>query len=175
MDDDEMTNKSRDTIFTTHSEYSLIFYNMRDVEIEGKYLKSSAKKQIYVHKIRCVGEETKEEVQANRQRIMQFVAQNEQQVFKLSGKDAQVEIEDISFVDNNVAYLAFSEDKLDGLEILLLVQFIKNGDGYKTNRLALYELVDSKFTLTEGKDDYVDFKRTTYEYDNELSRWVLVW
>jgi len=174
---DELTDKSKQNVFITHPDYSLFFYGGRKVEIIGNYIeRRNRKKSIYVYKIRCIGEESKDEVKKSRQEIMQYIVQHKEELLALSGHNINVEIDDISFVNNNIVYVDFfNDDSETEFECLLLLEIQSIDNGFNIKKLAQYDLENGEFQLVSGKDNYINKKKTAYEYDDDLERWVLSW
>lgn len=174
--DSDMTNAEQDMNFAVHPEYSLMFFDSRNVEIIGKRIDIENEEKIYVEKIRCVGNDASQTVQRARQEKMQFIAQNKQEIFELSESDAVVDIEDISFVQENIMYVYFVETKNEyGVEKLLVIRIDEDESGYTAHKLSGYDLVDKKFILANGVDKYTHSRKITYEYNDNLDLWVLVW
>jgi len=177
MKKDELADKSKKNIFITHPDYSLFFYGGRKVEIIGNYIKrKNEKKNIYVHKIRCIGEESKNEVKKSRQEIMQHIAQHKEKILALSGHNINVEIDDISFVDDNIVYIDFFNDDSEvEFECLLLLEIKYLNNEFNIKKIAQYDSKNEELQLVSGKDNYINKKKTAYEYDDDLERWVLSW
>ncbi len=174
--DSDMKNVEQDTVFTVHPEYSLMFFDSRNVEIIGKRINIENEKKIYVEKIRCIGNDASQTVQRARQEKLQFITQNKQEIFELSESDVLVDIEDISFVQENITYIYFVQSGDEyGIEKLLVIRIDEDKSGYAPHKLAEYDLADKKFILINGSDKYSHSRKITYEYNDKLGLWMLAW
>lgn len=178
LGDDEMTDEQGDMIITTHPEYSLVFYNGREVEIEGNDVTSSDGNHLYVHKIRCTGAEAETGVKAQRQALMRHIQSNQQSLFEMSGYSGEITIDDIAFVNDNndnVVYVTFIQEGENKTDVIMLMEFEKTGDGYSEKMLAQYEYDEEGRVLAQGKNPYSGERSISYEYDEDLGEWILAW
>jgi len=176
--DSGMTSAKQDMIFVTHPEYSLVFYDSHDVEIVGKLIDIEGKEKIYVEKIRCIGNDASKTVQKSRQKKLKFITKNKQKIFELSNShsNVMVNIEDVSFVQEDIVYIHFVQNGNEyGVEKLLVIRIDENDKKYSVQKLVEYDLVNNKFMLIDGIDKYIYYKKTTYEYCAECNSWRLVW
>ena len=176
MRDGIMKNKDRNLTFATDKNFSLIFYDNREVEIVGRSENSLDKGVIYVDRIKCIGKEAREDIKTMRQDMMQYISQNKENIISGTTSNMAFDIEDITFVDDNVVYVYFVQKQIDnGHQMLLLIQLDGSNGTYASKKLAEYSLIDHKFELIEGVDVYTHSRQSTYEYDENLKKWLLIW
>ncbi len=171
-----MKNENRDLIFTTSKNFSLIFYDNREVEIDGRYDNASDRRSIFVEKIKCIGKEANSDIRTIRQDMMQYISHNKDNIIMRTNAKNAFDIEDITFVDDNVVYIYFVQKQVDDSpQMLLLLRIDENNGAYVSQKLAEYALIDHKFKLIDGVDLYTHFRKSTYEYNKNLKKWVLIW
>lgn len=180
QNDDEISSEDNKHKFITHPDYSLVFYSSRRVEIDGWKIKNrgdDSRDIIYVHKIRCAGEESNQRKIAKRQSIMKYVKSHKKEVFELSNYlNDDVAIDEVAFVNEKVFYVTFEQNEGEKTDVILLLELQENEqDDSKLRVLAQYEYDNEGRVLVAGKNNYLEQKTIIYEYDEEINQWSLAW
>ena len=167
----------KENIFSVDLDYSLSFFDGRQIQIDGFKINESTNKQyIYVKRIKCLGREANAVSQQDRQKKMEFIMKNKEDIFGTKVEDRVLNIEDISFVNDDIAYVYFTfKDEGDDNSRIILINIINNEDEFKFEKMAMYIFEDNRFILAEGDDQYKNTYKNVYEYDKHKKEWVFVW
>jgi hypothetical protein len=166
--------------FAVASGYALDYFSSRTVEIQGA--KSANDSQaIFVNKIRCAGEETKKETIDYRQKMMDYLAKNINDLAPEKPHKSEWGVIGFSFVDNSNLYVDYSaEDENDDNyyeEGTLLLRVNESESGFNVERLA--HIIPSggeseEDVVKEGEDIYKDREDLVdYEYDEDQGKWIM--
>jgi hypothetical protein len=168
------------TSFSVASGYALDYFSNRTIEIQGA--KSTDDSQmIFVNKIRCAGEETKKETIDYRQKMMDYLTKNINDLAPEKPHKSKWGVIGFSFVDSNNLYVDYSaEDENDDNyyeEGILLLRVKESESGFNVERLAY--IIPSggdneEDAVKEGEDIYKDREDLVdYEYDEDQGKWIM--
>ena len=182
--DKKFTNEDGSIVFATDENYSLTFYIDREVRIEGVETENNnGVKKVYVNKIKCIGEEADVNLQAQRQKLMKYIADNINTIAPEKSKDSKWRVQTFYFYNKTDIYVeyespeSFTGDSLyDGR--LWLIRASKMDRDIPVIETLAYIQEDAedpeKNVVKIGQDLYKDADNmTVYEFDDELNRWSL--
>ncbi|HRY82954.1 MAG TPA: hypothetical protein P5099_04055 [Candidatus Moranbacteria bacterium] len=185
---DEFSNADNSQIFVTDEKYSLSFFMDRDARIEGWKIPDS--NNVYVKKIKCVGEEANKDIQSQRRKIMNYISGNINNIALEKSRNGEWQVQSFYFYNNNDLYVEYEmvnpeeedaadEDEELPFEARLWLIRIANPDrDVPAIETLAYIQEDEddpdKNVLKIGQDIYKDVQNLTiYEYDEDRSQWVL--
>lgn len=185
---DKFSNADNSQEFVTDEKYSLSFFMDRDARIEGWKIPDS--NNIYVKKIKCVGEEANRDVQAQRRNIMKYISENINNIALEKSREGEWQVQSFYFYNNNDLYVEYEavspqeEDMADEEEDipfaarLWLVRIANPERNVPAIETLAYIQEDEndpdKNVIKIGEDIYKDVQNLTiYEYDEDKAQWVL--
>ena len=186
--EDEFSNADSSQIFVTDEKYSLSFFMDRDARIEGWKIPDS--NNIYVKKIKCVGEEANKDIQSQRRKIMNYISGNINNIALEKSRNGEWQVQSFYFYNNNDLYIEYEmvnpeeEDAADEEEELpfearlWLIRIANPERDVPAIETLAYIQEDEndpdKNVVKIGEDIYKDVQNLTiYEYDEDKSQWVL--
>lgn len=182
-DKDRFLKEDGSVYFTTSEDYSLIYYMDREVRIEGVKTGKMDGKEVYVKKIKCVGEEADQELRMTREKLMDYVAKNINSLAPEKNAKSPWEVQTFYFVNKTDLYVQYEskaslneESPYDSR--LWLVRAAKMNRDVPVIETLAYIQEDAedpeKNVVKQGKDIYSDVQNMTiYEFDGNAKRWVL--
>jgi len=182
---DNFTNEDGSVIFTVSDDYSPSFFIDRLVAIEGVKTGNQEGKEVYINKIKCIGEETNKKVQNQRAAIMAYVDENINEIAPEKSANSDWQVETFYFHNETDFYVEyesvasfFEEAPYDARLWLVRASYSdENSDAPKLETLAyIHEDAEDpeKNILKQGEDIYKDVQNfVVYEFDGDLNRWTL--
>jgi len=185
---DEFSNADDSQKFVTDEKYSLSFFMDRDARIEGWKIPNS--NNIYVKKIKCVGEEANKDIQSQRRKLMNYISENINNIALEKSQYGEWQVQSFYFYNNNDLYVEYEmanseeEDAADEAEELpfearlWLVRIANPDRDVPAIETLAYIQEDeddpNKNVLKIGEDIYKDVQNLTiYEYDEDRAQWIL--
>lgn len=183
MSNDKFTNQDGSISFVTDSNYSLTFFVDRDVRIEGLEIGTKDKQEIYVKRIKCVGQEANKDIKAQRQNLMKYISENINTLAMEKSKGGAWQVETFYFENDTDVYVEYEsagsfmeESPYDAH--LWLIRASKMDLTIPVIETLAYiqedELDPEKNVVKFGNDLYKDADNMSlYEFDEKQKSWVL--
>ncbi|MFA4817350.1 MAG: hypothetical protein WC608_01335 [Parcubacteria group bacterium] len=183
QDSDNFTNEDGSIAFTTDENYSLSFFADKEVYMEGSDISSGDKKEIYVKRIKCVGEEANTDIQSARQKLMTYISGNINNLALEKSPNGVWQINTFYFASDSDLYVEYEslgsvggDDPYDGR--LWLIRATKLERAAPVIETLAYIQEDAedpdKNVLKQGADIYKDGTgMATYEFDVDANKWVM--
>lgn len=166
--------------FSTDKNYSLFFFMDRATQVDGYKLKDD---EIYVKRIKCVGEEADKTVVEDRRKVMGYIAANINSLALEKAPQEDWQVETFYFANSTDVYVQYESqgsfmDEAPYDSHLWLVRVSDLGNDIPTIKTLAYIQEDpedaSKNIVKQGEDLYKDAKNmTVYEFDEGVNQWVL--
>lgn len=182
-DTDNFTNKDGSISFTTDENYSLAFFSDKAVRIEGSDISSDDKKEVYVKRIKCVGEEANVDIQTQRQNLMNYISANINSLALEKSTGDAWQINTFYFVNNSDLYIEYEslgsvggDDPYDGRLWLIRATKLERQIPVIETLAYIQEDADDpdKNILKQGKDLYKDSTgMAVYEFDVDANKWIM--
>lgn len=180
---DQLTNADGSTSFTTDENYSLSFFADKAVRIEGLDISTGDKKEIYVKRIKCVGEEANHDIQSQRQNLMNYINANINTLALEKSSNSGWRINTFYFANDKDLYVEYeSPESIGGDKLydghLWLIRATKLERPIPVIETLAYIQEDEndpdKNILKQGNDLYkTSTGMATYEYDDDAKQWVM--
>lgn len=180
---ERFTDEDGSVVLVTDDRYSLAFFADKRVRVEGWMIGSSGEKSAYVQKIRCVGEESREDVRLQRQRVMQYIADNINVLALEKNRESPWRVQTFYFVDNQDVYVEYESPASIMEEApydarLWLVRIKESDRNIPVIETLAYIEEDpedpEKNRVKYGSDMYANVTgMTVYEFDEESQKWML--
>lgn len=184
----EFSNADNSQKFITDKDYSLYFFMDRDVRLEGWKVPDS--NNIYVKKIKCVGEEANKDIQSQRRKLMNYISGNINNIALEKSQYGEWQVQSFYFYNNNDLYVEYefvgSEEEDEGDESeeipfearLWLIRVANPDRDVPAIETLAYIQEDEedpdKNVLKSGQDLYKNEQNLTiYEYDEDREQWIL--
>jgi hypothetical protein len=152
----------------------------REVRIEGYDMGEKGK---YVQKVKCVGEESDKDIQAERRKLMNYISDNLDSIALEKSSKSPWQINSFYFVNNSDLYVEYESPESLGEEAqydghLWLIRATKLDRSIPEIETLAYIQEDDEDpamnVLKVGEDLYKDtINMTIYEYDEDVAQWVL--
>ena len=182
-DADSFTNEDGSISFTTDENYSLSFFADKAVYIEGSDISSGDKKEIYVKRIKCVGEEANPDIQYQRQSLMNYIAANINSLALEKSPSGAWQINSFYFASDSDLYVEYESPESIGGDKpydgrIWLIRAAKLERPAPVIETLAYIQEDEndpdKNILKQGTDLYKDATgMATYEFDDDANKWVM--
>jgi len=180
---DQFTNADSSIAFTTDENYSLAFFADKSVYIEGPDISSGDKKEIYVKRIKCVGEEANADIQSQRQNLMNYISANINSLALEKSANSGWQINTFYFVNDTDLYVEYESPESVGGDKpydghLWLIRATKLERPVPVIETLAYIQEDEndpdKNILKQGTDLYKNATgMATYEFDTDANKWVM--
>lgn len=180
---DQFTNEDGSTTFTTDENYSLAFFTDKTVYIEGSDISAAGKKEIYVKRIKCVGEEANSDIQSQRQNLMNYISANINALALEKSLNGAWQINTFYFASDSDLYVEYESPQSVGGDKpydgrLWLIRAAKLERPAPVIETLAYIQEDEndpdKNILKQGTDIYKDATgMAVYEFDEEANRWAM--
>jgi len=180
---DKITNEDGSIFFTTDQNYSLSFFADKAVYIEGSDISSGGQKEIYVKRIKCVGEEANQDIQSQRQNLMNYINANINSLALEKSPNGAWQINTFYFASDSDLYVEYESPQSVGGDKpydghLWLIRATKLDRPTPVIETLAYIQEDendpAKNILKQGTDLYKDATgMATYEFDENASKWVM--
>lgn len=181
--DGNFTGKSGSPFFTTDENYSLAFFADKAVRIEGLDISTGGKKEIYVKRIKCVGEEANQDIQTQRQNLMNYLNADINSLALEKSPNGTWQINTFYFASDSDLYVEYESPQSIGGDKpydghLWLIRATKLERQVPVIETLAYIQEDEndpdKNILKQGTDLYKDATgMATYEYDDDAQKWVM--
>lgn len=181
--DGKFTSEDGSIIFTTDEKYSLMFFRDRDTRIEGINIGGPDRKETYVKRIKCVGEEANKDVQSQRQNLMKYISDNINTLALEKSPNSQWQVQTFYFYNDSDLYVEYESPASIGGDVpydahLWLIRATKLERPIPVIETLAYIQEDKddpdKNIVKSGQDLYKDANNmTVYEYDDDQKTWVL--
>lgn len=181
-DDKKNTFASEDgtKIYSTDKNYSLLFFMDRDIWLEGYTLTDA---EVYVKKLKCVGEEANKDTIDARRRLMNYIRDNINTLALEKAPKGDWQVETFYFANDTDFYVqyetegSFTEDAPYDSHLWLIRATKLERDVPAIETLAYIQQNQDdpeKNIVKQGEDLYKDVKNLTiYEFDEDANQWVL--
>ncbi len=111
--------------------------------------------------------------EALRQSIISYINKKLNELVPPPAKD-QWDIPIFYFVGNSQVYLELYGVDTDLVGLKLLYRVTKEGNNFKLEEEARYKESKDDFVLASGKDDFRDYVKEEYDYNEDTSQWEKV-
>jgi hypothetical protein len=182
-DPDHFTDAGGSIAFTTDENYSLSFFADKAVYIEGSDISSGGQKEVYVKRIKCVGEEADKGIQASRQKLMNYISGNINNLALEKSQNSAWQINTFYFVNDTDLYVEYESPESIGGDKpydghLWLIRATKLERDIPVIETLAYIQEDendpAKNIVKQGTDLYKDATgMATYEFDSDANKWVM--